>query len=236
VSEHENFKDDGYVIVKDFLVGQIIDYLYIYTLFAQKRLKILKANDIKPDWLDDQYYGTFDDSKHNGCFSYFGDLTTDTLLLGKSKEVKDITGIELHPSHSEFVIYKKDSIINPEEKKFDISIMVTLGYEKNWSTYIKPKNRDKIKLELNVGDALLFDKDVEITRDAFDGNDFSQLFLYYSNKNEVEREFNDRVGIGLPKDYTVNNVMVAQWDHWIGNIDRVDEGWEKKINKDWDVR
>ena len=83
----------GWIKFDGFLNRDMADFLYGYVLLSKRRLEVEKENDLSET--HQHMYGTFDDSQALGDYSKYGDLVFDTLLIGKTKQLSEITQINL---------------------------------------------------------------------------------------------------------------------------------------------
>ena len=82
-----------YINVKKFIKSDdIADLLYGHVLLAHKRLSVMLDDiDFYKKYPNEKIltlYGTFDDPQALGDLSRYGDLIFDTLLLGKTEQLR----------------------------------------------------------------------------------------------------------------------------------------------------
>ena len=76
----------------------------------------------------EKLWGTFDDDQVVGEYSKYGDLIFETLLLGKRKELSEITQINLVPQYSYYRLYTEGSelVKHKDRKSCEISMKVSI--------------------------------------------------------------------------------------------------------------
>ena len=194
----------GWIKFDGFLNRDMADFLYGYVLLSKRRLEVEKENDLSET--HQHMYGTFDDSQALGDYSKYGDLVFDTLLIGKTKQLSEITQINLVPQYSYHRLYTKGTELerHRDRESCEISVTLCLGYEShyNWPIWFEEKNGEKISVTLNPGDMVIY-KGVELDhwREPFQGNNHAQVFLHYNDKNGPygHQKFDGREVLGVPK-------------------------------------
>ena len=168
----------GWIKFDGFLNRDMADFLYGYVLLSKRRLEVEKENDLSET--HQHMYGTFDDSQALGDYSKYGDLVFDTLLIGKTKQLSEITQINLVPQYSYHRLYTKGTELerHRDRESCEISVTLCLGYEShyNWPIWFEEKNGEKISVTLNPGDMVIY-KGVELDhwREPFQGNNHAQV-------------------------------------------------------------
>ena len=194
----------GWIKFDGFLNRDMADFLYGYVLLSKRRLEVEKENDLSET--HQHMYGTFNDSQALGDYSKYGDLVFDTLLIGKTKQLSEITQINLVPQYSYHRLYTKGTELerHRDRESCEISVTLCLGYESHydWPIWFEEKNGEKISVTLNPGDMVIY-KGVELDhwREPFQGNNHAQVFLHYNDKNGPygHQKFDGREVLGVPK-------------------------------------
>ena len=194
----------GWIKFDGFLNRDMADFLYGYVLLSKRRLEVEKENGLSET--HQHMYGTFDDSQALGDYSKYGDLVFDTLLIGKTKQLSEITQINLVPQYSYHRLYTKGTELerHRDRESCEISVTLCLGYESHydWPIWFEEKNGEKISVTLNPGDMVIY-KGVELDhwREPFQGNNHAQVFLHYNDKNGPygHQKFDGREVLGVPK-------------------------------------
>ena len=205
--------DKGWLKVEGFLNRDIVDILYAHVLLAKRRLEVVQENTVYMDFerTDINYtplWGTFDDSQAMGEYSRYGDLIFETLLLGKRKELSEITQINLVPQYSYYRLYTEGSELVKHNDRIscEISVSLCLGYNShyNWPLYFEDKDGKEISVYLEPGDMVIY-KGSELThwRNPFKGENHAQVFLHYNDLNGHygDTKYDGRKGLGLPHIY-----------------------------------
>ena len=99
---HEVKMDRDWIKIENFLTRDIADLLYGYVLLADRRLRVLKENDINSSL---PHLGTIGDSQSDCNFACYGDLIFDTILLGKVSELQSAIGLGLIPQYTYYRLY-----------------------------------------------------------------------------------------------------------------------------------
>ena len=213
----------GWIKFDGFLNRDMADFLYGYVLLSKRRLEVFeKENDlseiafptykiykilsIHQNMYGKHMYGTFNDSQALGDYSKYGDLVFDTLLIGKTKQLSEITQINLVPQYSYHRLYTKGTELerHRDRESCEISVTLCLGYEShyNWPIWFEEKSGEKISVTLNPGDMVIY-KGVELDhwREPFQGKNHAQVFLHYNDKNGPygHQKFDGREVLGVPK-------------------------------------
>ena len=191
----------GWIKFDGFLNRDMADFLYGYVLLSKRRLEVKKENDLSET--HQHMYGTFDDSQALGDYSKYGDLVFDTLLIGKTKQLSEITQINLVPQYSYHRLYTKGTELerHRDRESCEISVTLCLGYEShyNWPIWFEEKSGEKISVTLNPGDMVIY-KGVELEhwREPLQGKNHAQVFLHYNDKNGPygHKKFDGRKALG----------------------------------------
>ena len=202
---HEVKMDRDWIKIENFLTRDIADLLYGYVLLADRRLRVLKENDINSSLPHlGNIYGTIGDSQSDCNFACYGDLIFDTILLGKVSELQSAIGLGLIPQYTYYRLYSNGSELKKHNDRpsCEISGTMCLGYEShyNWPIFFTDKNGQDISVELNPGDLVLYKGcDLEHWREPFEGTNHAQVFLHYTNKDGQynDYKFDHRIGLGV---------------------------------------
>ena len=205
--------DKGWLKVEGFLNRDIVDILYAHVLLAKRRLEVVRKNTVymdfeRTDINHSPLWGTFDDDQAIGQYSAYGDLIFETLLLGKRKELSEMTQINLVPQYSYYRLYAEGSelVKHIDRISCEISVSLCLGYNShyNWPLYFEDKDGKEISVYLEPGDMVIY-KGFELThwRNPFKGENHAQVFLHYNDLNGQygDTKYDGRKGLGLPHIY-----------------------------------
>ena len=198
-----------YIHVKKFISDDVADLLYGHVLLAHRRLSVMLDDKDFYDpneKMNPTLYGTFDDPQAIGDLSRYGDLIFDTLLLGKTEQLEEITETGLIPQYSYYRLYTKDAELKKhiDRESCEISLTMCLGYdaETSWPIWFKDKDGKEISISLEKGDMVIYRGcDLEHWREPFEGNNIAQVFLHYTKKGgKYENEkYDGRPALGYPK-------------------------------------
>lgn len=187
IQDHiKNFKQRGYVLLKDFFPSFFIQYLQEYFNTLQNNNKLEKGDAQVPN-----------------SFCIYGDAAFDTVMLLSTPLLEKVIDEELLPCYTYGRIYLKDAFLSPhiDRKACEISATLSLGGESNsnWPIYLA--DDVPVKVELNPGDILIY-KGNEIIhwRDTFLGCVQYQVFFHWVRKNGEfkNRIFDTRPYLGMP--------------------------------------
>lgn len=188
-----------YKVVKQILSKELCNFLFNYLLIKRQVAKTLFQEKHISSYSQD--YGFFDDSQVPNTYSSYSDIAMETILLKIKPNVEKIIGKKLNENYSYCRIYKKGDILKKhiDRPECEFSCTLHIGGDKEWPIFLEPN----IKIILNQGDMLVYNG-VDLThwREQFEGEDYAQLFLHYS---QIEKNllFDGRKHIGLPN-YTKN--------------------------------
>ncbi len=131
--------------------------------------------------------------------SWYGDPITESLMLKKTKEMQEITGLQLDPtySYSRFYTYLADLKKHTDRPSCEISVSVQIASSgEPWPIFV-----DGNKHILENGDAVVYlGCELEHYREEFEGDFHIQCFLHWVDKNGKNNEFalDKREYWGLP--------------------------------------
>jgi hypothetical protein len=195
------FKKNGYQILREAVTKDIAIFAYNYLRIKREVLStFINEKYISPyseDW------GLFNDEQAPGCFSHYGDIAMETLLLMVQPLIEKKIKTQLTPTYSYTRIYNKASELKKHKDRFscEISCTMHLGGDKKWPIYLK-KNKQDIPIYLNPGDLLIYKgQEIEHWRNPYLGQEYAQVFLHYNDASTVraaENIYDTRIHIGLP--------------------------------------
>lgn len=188
---NEKLKNDGYVIIKNFLPKEFCNFIQIYF-------------KIRQDTLEYDF-----DSQCNESKSFYSDPLIETILLTSCKKLSEVTEIDLIPQYSYCRIYSKgDELkIHTDRPECQFSATLCLGRpekEPNSAIYMSQEKNENSGREvfLEVGD-LCFYRGTEMFhwRKPFEQSWFLQCFLHYTDKNGIYGNllYDGRRNLGLKK-------------------------------------
>tara|TARA_B100001057_G_scaffold396755_1_gene406636 strand:- start:352 stop:993 length:642 start_codon:yes stop_codon:yes gene_type:complete len=181
------FKENSYVVIKDVVDKTTINLFYSYTMKKINRNFYKLKNN--PELYSNIYDMTFGakDSGFNSL-NFYGDEFCETILEALLNKMEEFTGLELLPEYGFLRLYQKEDILpyHNDRPSCEISTTLCVGYkgEKAWPIWLENKNRDKIPVNLEPGDMLVYKGcDLFHWRDKYEGENHLQAFLHYNDKN-----------------------------------------------------
>jgi len=117
------------------------------------------------------------------------------LLCAKNMEVANLVGEMVFPTYTYSRIYKHGSVLEKhiDRPACEISLSVHLQGDKEWPIYMEKPTGEAVDVVLRPGDAVLYlGCNTPHWRDAYDGEEYGQVFLHYvlSNGRYWEQYFN----------------------------------------------
>jgi len=210
----QQFKENNYVHVKNFLTREMAKYLYDYSLIKSDAIKAMVLRGyIKFD----TFLGSFSEAQVPDSFGMYGDFAMETLLKNSTQKMEEVTGLTLCPTYSYQRIYREGQNLNRHKDRpsCEISATVCLGYDYSnapdgydWGMYVEKSGevgQEGKEVCLAEGDAIIYRGcDIEHWRDTFKGNIQSQVFLHYNNIDgpfSTQNKYDTRPLLGLPSDF-----------------------------------
>jgi hypothetical protein len=215
------FKNNSYVVIKNFLPETLTNLYYAYT-----KKRCLFLDEKMGPHLHKSYVETIDGFRGDkdcgySSYNFYADALTETICEGTLTELQTHTGIELVPTYGFLRMYQKGDTLpyHIDRKSCEISTSICIGHDisnvdknvypnYNWPIFLENKKGQKITISLNTGDMLIYKGcDLFHWRDAFLGNNHVQCFLHYNEKTSLENNiFDNRKSLGLPhtKNYIKN--------------------------------
>ena len=216
----QQFKENNYVLVKNFITKEMAQYLYDYTLLKSEAIKTMILRGFLPY---DNFLGNFHNVGSDGqaqvpdSFSMYGDFAMETLLNNSTKKMEEITNLTLCPTVSMQRIYTNGQELprHKDRASCEISVTLCLGYDYSnapdgysWGMYVEKSGEEGLKGKqvcLDQGDAIIYrGYDIEHWRDTFKGKIQSQVFLHYNDVNGVyskNNKYDKRPLLGLPAQF-----------------------------------
>jgi hypothetical protein len=219
INIQNSFKENGYVIIRDYITKDIANISYYYC-----RLKVINAD--KKQFLHPEKYlknwdGDWEDIQSSNTYSLYGDPYMDSLLFFSTKNMENYTGLQLVPTYSYWRFYKYGDILEQhiDRPSCEISTTLCLGYDisnvdktkytnYNWPIFLKNKLNKIIEVNLNPGDMLIYKGcDLEHWREKYLGLNHAQVFLHFNDVNgkffNEKAIYDGRKSLGLPKDEAI---------------------------------
>jgi len=205
------FKENNYVLIKNFINNDITNLLYRYVKNQTLRTDYIIYN--KKEEYRKNLDGEFTDPQAYGAYSRYGDPMMDTLLECTTSFLKHYTEIEVVPTYSYYRFYQQGNILKRhiDRSSCEISITLCLGYDVSnldndycWPMFVKNKKTNiETPLYLKPGDIIIYRGcEVEHWRDSFLGLNQAQVFLHYNEFNgEYNNLYDGRPILGIPKNF-----------------------------------
>jgi hypothetical protein len=161
-------------------------FLYVPNFISHEKAKYLS------DWLTNEKNNgrLIQDPRFNvGLYAqaYQDAIPFVELLCEKVNEVSALIEEKVLPTYAYSVIYENNSTLikHKDRPACEISVTVHLDGDKKWDLGIKKSNGDEVKVDLNVGDALLYlGCETEHWREGlYQGKNYNQVMLHYVKSN-----------------------------------------------------
>ena len=196
----QEFKEKGYVHLKDFLVKENCDQLTT----ELKRL------------IEEQK--TTKDDQCPKSHAIHGALAFDKLLEDLLPHFEAASGLKLYPTYSYARLYYEhgEELKNHRDRPAcEISATITLGFEGDvWSIYMgddEAKTINVNKIDMAIGDAVMYrGMDKWHWREPyFEGKWQAQVFLHYvdANGSHAEWKYDKRKSLGINKTEQINQIQ-----------------------------
>jgi len=167
------FKDNGFVVLRNVISSQTLAMLTNYYWFLMRHQKL---------------------ERFPTSLGKYGDLLSESLLVGYQKIFEEIIGCSLYPSFSFMRLYYRNSLLDKhkdrEGSEFAVSIAIDYDTEDIWPLYLKDLNGKEHDLKLDRGDLVLY-RGCELIhwREAYQGKSSLQLFLFYVDTEGPMKQF-----------------------------------------------
>lgn len=208
------FKDNNYVVIKNFLDPKIAALFYQYCVVRVQRTDFMIDNC--PEVYSSIWDGGFNDGQVDNSFFAYGDPLMDSLLAMSVGDIEQYTGLGLSPTYTYWRFYQKGNILDRhvDRESCEISATLCLGYNVsnvdqtkypnyNWPMFVADKKLGDLPVQLNPGDLIIYKGcEVEHWRDEFLGLNQAQMFMHFNDKNGPFKNVLDgRPLLGIPKLY-----------------------------------
>ena len=183
----------SYRIVRQAISPDTLDLLKNAVLMY-KQIKYYKNNTPEDD------VTAYGDKQSPISFSFYNEITFDSLAVSLLPLMEETTGLELFPTYTYGRIYWPGSTLSKHVDRPSCQYSATLCVDvkgKPWPFYIENK-----KITLQAGDLVVYKGcEVEHWRETYTGEQQIQLFLHYVDANGIYRnyKFDQRPLLGLEK-------------------------------------
>jgi hypothetical protein len=186
----KEFKQKGYVLVKNVINPELRDVITQYALFDEMQ-------DFTPDGI-----------QVPNAHSKYSDPAMEAMLLHIQPLMEKHTGLKLYPTYSFYRVYRNGDVLHPHKDRpsCEISTTVCFNYSYNDSEYTWPIIMDGEKINMKPGDIVVYRGiDLEHSREEFSPpqDDWHvQAFLHYVDANGPHKDFifDKRKSIGIKKE------------------------------------
>ena len=200
------FKKNKYAIIRKAINKDLATFLYNYLLMKKQ---------VYDTCIQEKYISHFetmlgyyekDNEQIPNTFSFYSDISIETLMLKCQPIMEKTTSLKLYPAYTYGRIYKKGDILKRHKDRFscEISTTMNLGGDK-WPIYLEPSGKEGkkgVEVNLEPGDMLVYQGMVlEHWREEFQGDNCAQVFLHYNNQKSKDADkniYDKRKHLGLP--------------------------------------
>ena len=210
------FKKNKYVIIKNSVSKELINFIYNYFLNKRNVAKYLFDNKLISPFTE--YFGRWTGEQVPNTYEHYSDIVMETLLQKLKPLMEKYTDSKLIETYSFARIYKKGDVLKRHKDRFscEISTTMNLGGD-DWPIYLEPDptkggvkecigyvsdNTKGVKVNLKPGDMLVYSGcELEHWREKFKGKECVQVFLHYNNRktpSAKDNMFDKRPHLGLP--------------------------------------
>jgi hypothetical protein len=186
---NQNFKKNGYALIKNAINTELRDVVTQYALFDEMQ-----------DFQTDGF-------QVPNAHAKYADPIMEAMLLHIHPLMEKNTGLELYPTYSFYRVYRGGDILHPHKDRpsCEISTTVCFNYSYDDSKYTWPIIMDGNKVDMEPGDIVVYrGVDLEHSREEFNppGDDWHvQAFLHYVDANGpyADYKYDQRSSIGINK-------------------------------------
>ena len=188
------FKDNKYLVLKNFIDQNMAGLLYQYSLVKVQQTDFKSMFDKAA--YNESWDGKFGDEQAPISYNCYGDAMMETILAASTKTLSQYVGFELTPNYSYWRLYQQGEVLlrHRDRESCEVSATMCLGYntsnvdqEKhpgyNWPMFVETEDApDGVPISLDPGDIIIYRGcDVEHWREKFLGLNHAQLFLHYND-------------------------------------------------------
>lgn len=211
----EYFKENNYLVLKEFLDENTAGLLYQYCLVKVQQIDfkcLFAKDDYRPEW-----DGRFGDEQAPISYNCYGDAMMETILAASTKTLSQYLGFELTPNYSYWRLYQQNEVLlrHRDRESCEVSATLCLGYntsnldqdkhpDYNWPMFVETKDDpDGVPIHLSPGDLMLYRGcDVEHWREKFLGMNHAQVFFHYNDPSgPYGNKLDGRPILAVPKKY-----------------------------------
>ena len=129
-----NFKDKGYVVIKEAITKEMATMAYNYLLLKRQVYDTMMKNK----WLSvtAEEWGQYNDRQVPNTYAIYADTLMETMLMYVRPKMEKITELQLVETYSYARIYKKGDILKKHKDRPSCQVSTTLNSEhKNENIY-----------------------------------------------------------------------------------------------------
>lgn len=207
MTSQEFFKQNKYVVIRDFLTKEIATLAYSYCLTNVQRVDYMATHAkhaYMPSW-----DGHFGDPQVPNTFYRYGDPLMDTIMLMGKQTIEQQIGMQLIPNYTYWRLYQHKDILarHIDRPSCEISATLCIGYNNDnvdkikypdydWPLFVETAEEKQLPIHLKPGDMIIY-RGCEIVhwREPFDGLNHAQAFMHY---NDATGPYNDNYLDGRP--------------------------------------
>ena len=207
-----SFKENNYVVIRNFLTPEICAVLWNYCKIKTQREDFrytYHRNTYNKDW-----EGTWEDPQAYGSYSSYGDPLMDSILELSNQSMELYTGLKLLPQYSYWRFYQKGNVLerHRDRNSCEISTTVCLGYDVSdvdqtvypdydWPMFVQAPTGEEIPVHMKPGDMVIYKGcEVDHWRDKFIGKAHAQMFMHYNDADGPYKQiYDNRACLGIPK-------------------------------------
>jgi len=190
---NELFEKNGYVIIRGMFLREFMQFINLYIDMHIDRCAYKEDNNY---YYHHEWDGGFDphefgDQVRSSYFFHYGSTISETLMLFILQKLESELKLKLNPTYSYLRVYQQNNILEKHTDRPSCEISVTLpissdcsnlDYDYVWPIYFIDRGNNKIKVELNPGDIVVYrGNELVHWRDEFLGNYQTQLMMHYTD-------------------------------------------------------
>jgi len=210
------FKENNYVVIKDFLSKEMCQVFYEYIKTNARTIDYKITYD--KNSYDESWDGQFGDGQINGSYCRYGDPLFDSLMVLLKKNLENNLNLELDHTYTYYRLYQNKNVLeeHTDRESCEISLTMCMGYDVSnvdktkyhdyaWPIWLENNKKEKLPVKLTPGDILIYrGYELKHWRDEFLGLNHAQVFMHYNDKNgKFNITADNRPMIGLPFKKTI---------------------------------
>ena len=171
-----SFLSNKYEVVRKCVKGDLLKYLQVTCQVHQE------CNEFhRPPTNENPF--PFGDEQSKNCFSWYGSLHGDSLLVYLNPILSKIVDKKLVETYSYTRTYYKGSILEKHHDRPSCEYSATLCIKKgniDWPIFFEKENGKVVSIELEEGDLIVYKGDLlDHWREPYEGDKHIQIFLHF---------------------------------------------------------